>query len=150
MISRSATSASTNTYPHLCKLFPKAEVEHQGGGLLPASSAKQQASQEASEKPSSKGALQKLRSCREALAGTRTSSLLGEQQKSHNAFPAELLKCIPSPGAAGSSSHPRTAEQDTGLSHLDSAQPQPETLGQSLVNREGCCVQGCHTFPLQK
>ena len=33
----------------------------------------------------------------------------------------------------------------------DSAQPQPERLGQSLVKTgEGCYVQGSYTFPLQK
>lgn len=107
-----------HTYPHLCKSLSGAEVEHQGGGLLPASFAKQQASQEAGEKPPSKGALQKLHSHREASAGTRTSSFLGEQRRSHNALPAEQPKRILSSGAAGSSSHPCTAEQDAGLAHL--------------------------------
>lgn len=70
------------------------------------------------EEASSKGALQNLCSCREASAGTWTSQPLGEQQRSHKAFPAELPKCFLSPGAAGSSSHPHTAEEDAGAAHL--------------------------------
>lgn len=91
------------------------EAEQQGSGLHPDSSAKQQ---EAGEKPSTKRALQKSCSCREASASPRTSSLLGGQQRILNAFPTEQLKHIPSPGAAESSIHPRTAEQDVGLAHL--------------------------------
>lgn len=70
------------------------------------------------EEASSKGALQNLCSCREASAGTWTSQLLGERRRSHKAFPAELPKCFLSPGAAGSSSHPHTAEEDAGAAHL--------------------------------